>query len=73
MSLASKFVTFGKIIKQNGGIWKSMQTLYRTDDLKDSVFVGEDRNGNKYYQNPRYFIGKLNLYKIDLKYHLIEI
>lgn len=60
MSLASKFQTLGKIIKQNGGILKSMQTLYRTDDLKDSVLVGEDRNGNRYYQNPRYFIGKLN-------------
>ncbi|XP_026468658.1 probable NADH dehydrogenase [ubiquinone] 1 alpha subcomplex subunit 12 [Ctenocephalides felis] len=32
-----------KIIKFNGGIRKSIYTLYR------------DRYGNKYYENPRYF------------------
>jgi hypothetical protein len=56
-SILSKFVRFNEIIKQNGGIWGSLKTLYRTDELKDGELVGTDDNGNKYYQNPRYFFG----------------
>ena len=58
MSLAEKFGTLAKIIRQNGGMWGSLKTLYRTDDLKDGDLVGTDRNGNRYYQNKRFFIGK---------------
>ena len=30
----------------------------RTDDLKEGELVGEDKYGNKYYQNNRYFYGR---------------
>ena len=29
------------------------------DDVKDGTLVGVDRNGNKYYENKRYFVGNL--------------
>ena len=58
MSLASKFQNAAAIIKQNGGMWKTLQSFYRIDDAKDGELVGTDRNGNRYYQNKRYFIGK---------------
>ena len=28
------------------------------DDLKEGTLVGEDKYGNKYYENKRYFYGK---------------
>merc|ERR1711936_814881 len=46
------------IIKQNGGLRGSLYTYYRTDDLKDGELVGEDKYGNKYYTNNRYFYGR---------------
>lgn len=58
MSLVDKLRSLTLIIKQNGGVWRSLQALYRTDELKDGELVGVDRNGNKYYQNKRYFVGK---------------
>ena len=48
----------GKIIRQNGGLRKSLRTLYVTDDLKEGELIGEDKYGNKYYQNNRYFYGR---------------
>ena len=32
---------------------------FRTDDLKFGDLVGEDKYGNKYYENNMYFYGKL--------------
>lgn len=32
---------------------------FRTDDLKFGELVGEDKYGNKYYENNMYFYGKL--------------
>ena len=58
MSVIDKFRNLALAIRQNGGLWRSVQTLYRIDDVKDGNFVGEDRNGNKYYENPRYFVGR---------------
>jgi NADH dehydrogenase (ubiquinone) 1 alpha subcomplex subunit 12 len=58
MSLAQKFRNFALAIRQNGGYWGSIKQLYRTDDVKDGTLVGVDRNGNRYYQNNRYFVGK---------------
>lgn len=58
MSLAQKFRNFALAIKQNGGYWNSVKMIYRVDDVKDGELVGTDRNGNKYYQNKRYFVGK---------------
>lgn len=31
---------------------------YRGEDLKIGALVGEDRHGNKYYENDRFFLGK---------------
>ena len=58
MSVAEKFRNLALAIRQNGGLWKSIQTLYRIDELKDGILVGTDRNGNRYYQNKRFFVGK---------------
>lgn len=33
-------------------------TVYRQDELKDGTLVGEDKFGNKYFENPRYFYGR---------------
>ena len=52
-----KFRNLALAIRQNGGLWRSVQTLYRIDEVKDGELVGEDCNGNKYYQNKRFFIG----------------
>lgn len=30
----------------------------RTDELKIGVLIGEDKYGNKYYENNAYFVGK---------------
>jgi hypothetical protein len=53
-----KFRNMALIIKQNGGLYRSLLAYYRVDDIKDGELVGVDRNGNKYYQNKRYFVGK---------------
>ena len=57
MSVIEKFRNFALAIKQNGGYIKSICNLYRVDDVKDGDLIGVDRNGNKYYQNKRYFVG----------------
>ena len=53
-----KLQTLMRVIKHNGGLRGSLYTLYRTDDLKEGELVGEDKYGNKYYQNNRYFYGR---------------
>jgi len=57
MSLSEIFGNLTRAIRQNGGIWGSLRTIYRMDDVKDGDLVGTDRNGNRYYQNKRFFIG----------------
>ena len=42
----------------------------RTDDLKDGTFVGEDKYGNKYYENDRYFLGKNRWVRYNPNVHL---
>ena len=32
--------------------------LCRTDDLKEGDLIGEDKYGNKYYENNKYFYGE---------------
>ena len=32
--------------------------LLRTDDLKVGTLIGEDKFGNKYFQNNAYFVGE---------------
>lgn len=51
-----KFQNFMKIIQHNGGFGKSVKKLYLMDDLKIGTLVGTDQFGNKYYENPYYFV-----------------
>ncbi|CAH1642899.1 unnamed protein product [Spodoptera littoralis] len=53
-----KVTNFFNAIRQNGGIRASLYKLYRQDELKDGKLIGEDKYGNKYYENPRYFYGR---------------
>ena len=57
--VVDKFRNLALAIRQNGGLWRSIQTLYRIDEVKDGELVGVDCNGNKYYQNKRFFIGMI--------------
>ncbi|KAL5014596.1 hypothetical protein ScPMuIL_008866 [Solemya velum] len=54
----SKFSRFFRIIKQNGGWRQAYLQFYRTDELKEGTLVGEDKFGNKYYENKMYFMGR---------------
>ncbi|XP_060084375.1 NADH dehydrogenase [ubiquinone] 1 alpha subcomplex subunit 12-like [Ylistrum balloti] len=58
MSLVSKFNNLLRCIKNNGGIIRALETSFWTDDVKELHFVGEDKFGNKYYENDNYFLGR---------------
>lgn len=58
------------IIRQNGGIRASLWKLYRQDELKDGKLVGEDKYGNKYFENPRYFYSRNRWVEYADKYHM---
>ncbi|KAF6204119.1 hypothetical protein GE061_002459 [Apolygus lucorum] len=47
-----------KVLKQNGGITGSLFKLFRQDELKHGDLVGEDKYGNKYFENNYYFYGR---------------
>ena len=42
---------------QMSWMWPSF-VPFRTDDLKEGTLIGEDKYGNKYYENNKYFYGK---------------
>ena len=49
----------------------SLYQLYRMDVLKDGTLIGEDKYGNKYYQNNRYFVGRSRwIVYNDIAYHM---
>ncbi|KOB66179.1 NADH:ubiquinone dehydrogenase [Operophtera brumata] len=75
MSLAKylaldKVVNFFSIVRQNGGIRGCLYKLYRQDEIKDGVLVGEDKYGNKYFENPRYFYSRNRWIEYNEKYHM---
>ncbi|XP_069687898.1 probable NADH dehydrogenase [ubiquinone] 1 alpha subcomplex subunit 12 [Periplaneta americana] len=47
-----------QIIKTNGGITGCLYKLFRQDDVKLGTLIGEDKYGNKYYENNMYFYGR---------------
>ncbi|XP_066997372.2 probable NADH dehydrogenase [ubiquinone] 1 alpha subcomplex subunit 12 isoform X2 [Anabrus simplex] len=47
-----------EIIRSNGGIRGTLSSLYRIDDAKVGKLVGEDKYGNRYYENNMYFYGR---------------
>lgn len=51
-----KVENFSRIIQHNGGVLNSIKKFYLHDDLKIGTLVGEDEFGNKYYENPYYFV-----------------
>ncbi|XP_033211298.1 probable NADH dehydrogenase [ubiquinone] 1 alpha subcomplex subunit 12 [Belonocnema kinseyi] len=53
-----KLARFFRIIRENGGIFGSLRTIFRVDELKTGTLVGEDKYGNKYYENDMYFYGR---------------
>ena len=79
-----KVAKLPQIIKQHGGLKASLYHLYRTDDLKVRLslsrrflilfsfqtgrLVGEDKYGNKYYQNDEYFYGRNRWIIYDAKH-----
>ncbi|RNA28583.1 NADH dehydrogenase [ubiquinone] 1 alpha subcomplex subunit 12 [Brachionus plicatilis] len=57
-SIVQNFRHLLQSIKQNGGLYRSVLQLYRVDEIKEGEYVGTDRNGNRYYQNKRFFVGR---------------
>lgn len=66
-----------KIIEHNGGFIGSVKKLYYMDDLKIGTLVGEDAFGNKYYENPYYFVPRNRWVefnpKVGLEYNASQI
>ncbi|XP_026273886.1 probable NADH dehydrogenase [ubiquinone] 1 alpha subcomplex subunit 12 [Frankliniella occidentalis] len=57
-SLADKFQRLKRIVDQSGG-WKGfLLRAARIDEVKEGKLVGVDKFGNKYYENPMYFLGR---------------
>lgn len=56
------------MIKAHGGLKSALYHLYRTDDLKTGTLVGEDKYGNKYYENNQYFYGRNRWIIYDAKH-----
>jgi NADH dehydrogenase (ubiquinone) 1 alpha subcomplex subunit 12 len=42
-------------VKQNGGVVATFKKVFRMDDFRSGTLVGEDKYGNKYYENNYYF------------------
>jgi len=53
-----KLQKFARMVKDHGGIKASLYHFYLTDDLKTGKLMGEDKDGNKYYMNDQYFVGR---------------
>ncbi|XP_024890930.1 probable NADH dehydrogenase [ubiquinone] 1 alpha subcomplex subunit 12 [Temnothorax curvispinosus] len=54
-----KVATLFRTVRDHGGIIGSIKTLFRVDELKSGTLVGEDKYGNRYYENNMYFVGEL--------------
>lgn len=54
-AMPQKFNNLWKIIKHNGGVLESLKELHRNDEIKHGQLVGEDKFGNRYYENNDYF------------------
>ncbi|GJQ78229.1 hypothetical protein Trydic_g2558 [Trypoxylus dichotomus] len=53
-----RVISIFKILKEHGGIRAGLYKLYRMDDIKPGKLVGEDKYGNKYFENNRFFYGR---------------
>ena len=62
--LCIRFTGKSKLEKSCDGILKKFFLyFFRQDDVKYGDLVGEDKYGNKYFQNNSYFYGKITLKK----------
>lgn len=73
-----KVENLSRIIKHHGGLLGSAKKLYYMDDLKIGTLVGTDDFGNKYYENPEYFVPRnrwveFNHEKVGLDYNASQI
>ncbi|XP_053213462.1 probable NADH dehydrogenase [ubiquinone] 1 alpha subcomplex subunit 12 [Panonychus citri] len=50
-----KLMNFREILKTNGGLFGAAWNLHRHSMIKWGTLVGEDKYGNKYYENKHYF------------------
>ncbi|XP_011169536.1 NADH dehydrogenase [ubiquinone] 1 alpha subcomplex subunit 12 [Solenopsis invicta] len=53
-----KAATLLRTVRDHGGIIGSIKTLFRVDELKSGTLVGEDKYGNRYYENNAHFVGR---------------
>lgn len=72
-----KAINLAKIVEHNGGLLKSLKKVYYQDDLKIGTLVGTDKFGNKYFENPYYFVPRNRWVefneKIGLDYNASQI
>ncbi|XP_063393801.1 probable NADH dehydrogenase [ubiquinone] 1 alpha subcomplex subunit 12 [Cydia fagiglandana] len=54
----SKLKHFFATVRANGGFKNTLYKLWRFDTFKHGCLMGWDVNGNKYYENQRYMIGR---------------
>uniref|UniRef100_A0A1B6M2N7 NADH dehydrogenase [ubiquinone] 1 alpha subcomplex subunit 12 n=1 Tax=Graphocephala atropunctata TaxID=36148 RepID=A0A1B6M2N7_9HEMI len=47
-----------RLVRHNGGVWRSLMALFVRDDLRIGTLVGQDDYGNKYYEDNKYFLGR---------------
>uniref|UniRef100_A0A0B6Z2C9 NADH dehydrogenase [ubiquinone] 1 alpha subcomplex subunit 12 n=1 Tax=Arion vulgaris TaxID=1028688 RepID=A0A0B6Z2C9_9EUPU len=59
---------FINIIKHNGGLKGTFLKAFRTDDFKWGALIGEDKFGNKYFQNDYYFFGRSRWVEYSLQF-----
>ncbi|KAK0422717.1 hypothetical protein QR680_007742 [Steinernema hermaphroditum] len=51
-----KLIKFGRIIKQIGGVRAALKQRYLMDITRAGTLVGEDKFGNKYYEDNSFFM-----------------
>lgn len=60
----AKFFGYDKLqrlcqdVSQDGGIKRTLWKSWRMDETKSGRLVGEDKYGNKYYENQYHFLGR---------------
>lgn len=53
-----KIVSSFNDVSANGGLIPSIKKLYRMETFRSGKMIGEDKYGNKYYEDPSFFYGR---------------
>lgn len=48
-------------VSGHGGLRGYLQVLFRANDVRVGTLVGEDKYGNKYYEDNKQFFGKCSI------------